>query len=44
MANVAVRLVDVVKKFGHRPADETPLHAAIVEGAASVTALALESF
>lgn len=25
---------DVVKKFGHRPADETPLHAAIIAGAA----------
>jgi histidinol-phosphatase (PHP family) len=24
---------DVLKKFGHRPTDETPLHAAIVEGA-----------
>ncbi|MBI5288384.1 MAG: histidinol-phosphatase HisJ family protein [Chloroflexi bacterium] len=29
---------DVVKKFGHRPTDETPLHAAIVEGAASTGA------
>ena len=29
---------DVVKKFGHRPADETPLHAAIVEGATSIIA------
>ena len=32
---------DVVKKFGHRPADETPLHAAIVEGATS-TGTAIE--
>lgn len=29
---------DVVKKFGHRPADETPLHAAIVAGAAATGA------
>jgi len=32
---------DVVKKFGHRPADETPLHAALVEGARS-TGMAIE--
>jgi histidinol-phosphatase (PHP family) len=32
---------DVVKKFGHRPADETPLHAAIVEGAIA-TGMAVE--
>ena len=32
---------DVLKKFGHRPADETPLHAAIVEGAVS-TGTAIE--
>lgn len=32
---------DVVKKFGHRPADETPLHSAIVAGAAA-TGTAIE--
>ena len=32
---------DVVKKFGHRPADETPLHSAIVEGAIA-TGMAVE--
>jgi histidinol-phosphatase (PHP family) len=32
---------DVVKKFGHRPQDETPLHAAIVTGA-STTRTAIE--
>lgn len=32
---------DVVKKFGHRPANETPLHSAIVAGAAA-TGTAIE--
>lgn len=35
---------DVLKKFGHRPTDETPLHRAIIEGAAKHgTAIELNS-